>query len=279
MLKVIGQKNNIGKVATWEKIPNFIICEGERGSGRKTLLRHIAEQFGADSIVVGNKVDDIRDIILDANSLFNERIYVLEGDDMSPGAKNSLLKITEEPPKRCHLALLVSSTQQTLPTLVSRAHVMTTAPYTVEERIEYLKSRIELKDERHYVDYANMVSNLGEFEPLLAHGISDVYQKVNDLYESIDIASESNALNIANWLKLKATGNDDAMEPLMFFKALSNIGSIMTVREAEVMSWDEAYYHNRLLMSISKCIRKLQMKSTSKEITVNSWIREVKSIE
>lgn len=279
MVTLIGQQANKERINKWPTLPNFMIFEGEKGSGRKTLIRYIAETFDADSILVSNKVDDIRDIIQDTSTLFKERIYILDGDTMSIGAKNSLLKITEEPPNKCHIALLVSSTEKTLPTLVSRANVITMLPYSLEEKSNYLESKVAMEDERMYLEYARMASNLGEFEPMIDFGIQYIYEKVWALYDSIWIVSESNALNISSWMKLKKNDDEDKMEPLMFFKALYNIGSWITIKDSKDMTWGEVHNHNRFLLETSKCIRRLQNRSASIEITVNKWIRQVTSIE
>lgn len=277
MVEVVGQVDNRKRIDAWKKLPNFMIIEGEQGSGRKTLIRYIAEQFGADSILIGNKVSEIREVVEDNSALFNDRIYIIEGDTMSNGAKSSLLKITEEPPNRCHIALIVTSTQRALPTLTSRATVLSLWPYSLEDKITYLRSKISLTDERLYADYARMVSTLGEFQPLLDFGIEDVYTKVWSLYDSIWEVSDSNALNISSWMKLKKNDTDDKMDALMFLKALYNIGSWITVKESKDMSWEESHRHYNLLTQISKAVNLLKSTSASTEIIVNKWIRSVKS--
>lgn len=278
MVNLIGQRSIKEKISRWPSLPNFMIFEGEKGSGRKTLIRYISELFEANSIVVDNKVDNIREIIEDASSLFNERIYILDGNDMSIGAKNSLLKITEEPERRCHIALLVSSTEKSLPTLVSRANVITMLPYTEEDKIAYLDAKLALDDGRIYSDYARLASNLGEIDKLLEFGIPYVYDRAWGVYNSIWDVTPSNALNITNWMKTKKNDDEDKMEPLMFMKALYNLGGWITLRDANEMTWDEAFLHNRFLLETSKCIQSLQNKSASTEITLNRWLRKVKTL-
>ena len=96
---MIGQERNKEQIEAWkdmDNLPRTLMITGARGSGKRTLARYIAEQFGFDVRWIGNKVNDVRDMIADCRSLSKPTMFVFVGaDDMSLSAKNSLLKVTE----------------------------------------------------------------------------------------------------------------------------------------------------------------------------------------
>lgn len=277
---MIGQTTVKSTVRKWKALPRFMIIEGENGSGRKTLVRFISEKFESDSIVVGTGVDDIRNIIEDARSIFRPRIYVIDGNSLSMSALNSLLKIAEEPPSNCHIAMLVDSINNALPTLASRAKVLTMMPYSTNEKLEFLKKskRPELKevDDRVLVDYCCMASNLAMLEQILDSGAEDLFQKVSTFYELIWEASESNSLKVTNWLRFKEA-ETDKIEPILFFKCLLNWSSIIISRRGKEMSFEEVQDHDKLVRAASTCLKNIQRKGSNARVYVNEFIRKVKS--
>lgn len=115
-------------------IPRFIIISGEKNSGRFTLANVIAEQTNAIVYVSEIGIDAIRDVIKTAYSVKQSTVYIFRDcDDMSLAAKNSLLKVVEEPPNNARFIMTVKDTANVLPTIISRATVMHMAPYTEDE--------------------------------------------------------------------------------------------------------------------------------------------------
>lgn len=279
---MIGQELVKSTISKWKQLPKYIIVEGEIGSGRKTLIRYIASKFDADSIVVGTSVDDIRSIIQDAQTIFKARIYVIDGNNLSMSALNSLLKIAEEPPLNCHIAMTVDSINNALPTLASRAKVLTMLPYTNEEKMLFVKSYKKVDtsgiDERAIVDYCNLASNLQMLEDILEYGAEELFEKVSTFYDLIWEASASNSLKVTNWLKFKET-DEGKIEPKLFLNCLLNWSTVVIRKHYIEMSFEELEAHDLLVREASRCLRKVSKKGSNARVCVNEFIRRVKQVE
>lgn len=81
----------------------------------------VNERFLSRGRKNGASIDEIRAIQDWFSSGSDEKFAVIENiEDASDGAKNSLLKVLEEPDEHCHIILLSSSGSRMLPTLLSR---------------------------------------------------------------------------------------------------------------------------------------------------------------
>ena len=135
---LIGQKHNREIIDTWfEKntFPNFILIIGEKGSGKKTLRNYILSKMDIQIVnVTDNSISSIRDAIDLAINLNTEAIITFTDiDSMTVGAKNAMLKITEEPPKGIKFILTAESEFNIPSTLISRSVVLKMQPYTLDE--------------------------------------------------------------------------------------------------------------------------------------------------
>lgn len=279
---MIGQEKLKCDIANWPALPRFLIVEGAKGSGRKTLIRYIADKWNADSVLVESSVESVRNIIVDAQSLFKKRIYVLDSSNMSSSALNALLKITEEPPSNCHIAMICDSTAKVLPTLISRSRTMSMLPYSMQEKLEYIEqSRFdELKklDTRVLTDYCHLASNLSDLQTILASGAEELFEKVETFYDLIWEASASNALKVTSWLKFKES-DTDKIDPILFLNCLLNWSTVIVIRRGTEMDFEEARAHDYLVREASKCLTSIKRKGANARIYVNQFIRKVKSFE
>jgi DNA polymerase-3 subunit delta' len=154
--KVIGQKrikDTFSRLLLKDKLGHAYILSGPVGIGKKTLARELAQAMLCDNSVskpcYGCKscnmfydnshpeftvistekskigVDSIRDAlrILHIKPLYSERKVILieDGDRMTPGAQNALLKSIEEPPPYMCIIITVSNYEKLLSTIKSRA--------------------------------------------------------------------------------------------------------------------------------------------------------------
>lgn len=279
---MIGQEIVKSAISKWKQLPKFIIIEGEVGSGRKTLVRYISSKFDADSIVVGTGVEDVRNIIEDAKSIFKARIYVIDGNKLSMSALNSLLKIAEEPPHNCHIAMTVDSINNALPTLASRAKILTMLPYTNEEKMKFVKSYKKVDtsgiDDRAIVDYCNLASNLQMLEEILTYGAEELFEKVTTFYDLIWEASASNSLKVTNWLKFKET-DEGKIEPKLFLNCLLNWSTVVIRKHYIEMTFEELQAHDLLVREASRCLRKISKSGANARVCVNDFIRRIKQVE
>ena len=136
---MIGQKRIIDKINRWQEIPRFIILNGVKGCGKKTLAKYIADKFNMQLIIIGTKVDEIRDMIKLAIESDVDIIFLIDnGNKLSINAENSLLKVTEEAPNNSHIILAVENKDLLLPTIISRGEVITLQNYVLDDFNAYL---------------------------------------------------------------------------------------------------------------------------------------------
>ncbi|RKV76217.1 MAG: hypothetical protein D8H99_54030 [Streptococcus sp.] len=279
---MIGQEKLKCDIASWPALPRFLIVEGAKGSGRKTLIRYIADKWNADSIVVDSSVESVRNIIEDAQSLFKRRIYVLDSSNMSSSALNALLKITEEPPSNCFIAMICDSTAKVLPTLISRSRTLSMLPYSTQEKLEYIEQsrfdEVKKLDTCVLTDYCHLASNLSELQTILASGAEELFEKVETFYDSIWEASASNALKVTSWLKFKES-ETDKIDPKLFLNCLLNWSTVIVMRRGIEMTFEEARAHDYLVREASKCLSSIKRKGANARIYINRFIRKVKSFE
>ena len=134
---MIGQNKNKELLMNWrmnKSVPRFIIIEGDVGSGRLTLAKVIIRIINATGVIAGNSISNIREIIENAYTVSNTTCYIFRDcDDMSVAAKNSLLKVVEEPPNKAYFIMTVKNIDDMLGTIRSRATCIKMEPYTREE--------------------------------------------------------------------------------------------------------------------------------------------------
>ncbi len=169
----VGNQRIASRVAAFAngKLPHAIMLEGDRGTGRHTLARHIASIAvcseadapcgrcrGCHLASVGShpdiitispdgkqlKVDAIRSLRQNAflkPTLCDRKVYIIElADTMNNSAQNAFLKVLEEPPAGVVFILLVASADSMLETVRSRCITLSLTPPSREEAAEYIAS-------------------------------------------------------------------------------------------------------------------------------------------
>ena len=137
---MIGQERIKEKFNRFKELPRFIIFNGIKGCGKKTLAKELASSKNMELVIIGTKIDDIRGMINIANEYDTELLFFIDdGNKLSLGALNTLLKITEEAPNNTHIILSVENKDLLLPTIISRGEVFNFQNYTLEQHKQYIK--------------------------------------------------------------------------------------------------------------------------------------------
>lgn len=160
-------------------IPHALLIEGDGGTGRETLARHIAAAAVCsdnsapcgscrnckltaggnhpDIIFVSPEADkknisvgQVRDIRGDAfvkSHMGGKKVIIINpAERMNDQAQNALLKVLEEPPKNVIFILITENASMMLSTVISRCVLLSLTVPEFEESTAYLKSTTDFDD-------------------------------------------------------------------------------------------------------------------------------------
>lgn len=134
-MQLIGQKNNLELIDKWQILPNFIIIQGDKHTGKTNLVLYLCQKFGLTYVPVKKSVKEVRGLISVMKKNSNILYHFKDFDDATLQAKNALLKVTEEPVPGNYI--VITGGPQ-LKTLESRARRILMEPYTKEEIKQYM---------------------------------------------------------------------------------------------------------------------------------------------
>lgn len=221
---MIGQTELLHKIDTLadRNFPHFVILTGGRGCGKRTVSKYIAKKINANYIPCGIKADDVRKVIDLCYSQIKPTLYVFpDCEGMSVAAKNSLLKVTEEPPQRSYFIMTAESSGSILPTLLSRGTSLSLDPYTQKElQIYTLKKHPEATDKQ--LEMINTVcSTTGEIDTLFKFNIDEFYENAEIVATKIHVPTTGNIFKISKLISLKE--GDDGYDPVLFFRLVASL--------------------------------------------------------
>jgi DNA polymerase III delta prime subunit len=248
-----------------KSLARFIILVGERGSGRKTLAKEIARLTDAEYVVVDKGVEAIRQVIEQCYTVATDVLYVLDGDNMSPSAKSSLLKVTEEPPNRARFVLTVSDIGQTLNTLTSRARVFRMDLYT-DADIAYFAGTEDVR-------YANFCTNKFEVDFLKNYGMDDFSNFIQLVVDNVAEVSSSNAFKIEEKIALK--GEEDKIDMKIFLQAF-RVVCYQRVQDSQDY-WEKLKFL-QWIETTSAILSELRVSTVNKPMLFDKWIFNVREV-
>ena len=258
---MIGQKRlllNIDKLIADDTFPRFSIIQGESGSERNLMAQYVADKMQAVCVnALDCKVETIRDIIVNSYKVNALTVYnIQDADNMSLQAKNALLKVTEEPPNKSFFIMTLDSELNTLTTLRSRAYVFDMQLYSSDELESYCRSEYDC-----FYDLFYAIANTpGDVDLLISYDVNKFYAFMEKVVDNIATASGSNALKIAQSVKLKADG--DGYDLKMFWRMFHLI-----------CNQRHFYIGQRIT---SKYLAQLRIKSINKAMLFDSWLFEIR---
>lgn len=230
-IELVGQFKCIEKINAWknrQSFPHFLLVVGDVGSGRKTLSYLFAQELdGRVSTVPDVSVASIRKLVNIAYDIDSTMVYLIpNADGMSLAAKNSLLKLTEEPPENAYIILTLESLENTLPTLVSRSQHLIIDPYT-EEQLSHLTA------DKRISRIATTPGMVNTLEELSSADIDDMTSTCDKLLNYIDKVSVANALKSAQKIRFKES--DKAVMDIPLFIATMNYVAISKLDQPELV--------------------------------------------
>lgn len=268
---MIGQerlKENLENLITNNKLSRFIILVGNEGSGKRLICKYISNKLLTNYYELPDiKVDSVRNMITDAYKVLTPTLYVIpNADSMSEAAKNSLLKITEEPPRNCYFVLTLSDLSNTLATIKSRGTVFYMDEYSPVELIAYASTKTSLSKEESNIIGSICTTPL-EVDMLIHYNILDFYNYVGLVINNIAEVSGSNAFKIGSKIDFKQ--DTDKYSIKLFWKAFVQICLDKCVSE------DRLKYLNGIVITL-KYLKDLKITGINKESTFDLWILDIR---
>lgn len=135
-MQLIGQESNLDIISKWQTLPQFIIITGDKHTGKTHLTLYLCQQYNLQYVLMKNGINDIRKLLDVMKPNSNTLYHFKNFDSASIRAKNSLLKITEEPLPGNYIVITGGSQ---LKTLESRGRKLIMAPYSKDLMISYLQ--------------------------------------------------------------------------------------------------------------------------------------------
>lgn len=184
-MQLIGQKNNIDIINKWDNLPNFIIIQGDRYTGKTHLAKYICDKFNINYVQMKNGINDIRGLLDIMSVGANVAYHFKDFDKASVQAKNALLKVAEETPKGN--TIIITGNHQ-IPTLESRARKIVMSAYTKEEMLTFI-SKYYTADKvfDYYRAGFNTPSKVLKYKEY--DGIDDLLNYVYNLFNDLPVLS------------------------------------------------------------------------------------------
>lgn len=265
---LIGQSRLKSEIAMFGyRFPRFSIIYGN--IGKRTVAKYIADQLKLKFVECGIGIDDVRDVLDTVYRVSDPILYVFpNADKMSAGAKNALLKITEEPPLNAYFVLTVNRLENILPTLISRATVLKLDGYSVDELKEYVAyENIMIADELASKFY-ELCENPRDALALSDKGSADICTFARDMVNNVVMAKDGTMFKYTKRLKLKETS--DGYDPILVFKYIKKL-CYNKVMQGSDRKYLLAY------QTTDSCLRDLET-TYNKVATVDSWIFNIREI-
>lgn len=262
---MIGQKDLIEKISFGisQKVhPRFSIIVGENGSEKNEIGYLISKELDANYVCIEDvKVDTIRNMIAESYKVKTTTLYnIINADAMSVQARNSLLKVTEEPPNKAYFVMVLEDENNTLPTIKSRGMVFKLKPYTAEELLQYSRTEYNYSDEICDI-VLKLCETPGDIDILHDYSPKDFYSFVEKVVDNIATTSGSNSFKIASSIALK----DDDSEKYnlkLFWRAFCNV------------CLDKKYLFGILVTS--RYMSQLRVRTINKSMLFDKWILDIR---
>lgn len=284
---MIGQKKVLRQVDNLiEKgFPRFVIITGQKGQGKTELANYImhklddyykdelADNGGIYMVEIEPKIDAIREMIQMAYKQTEPIIYLIQNaDKMSVGAKNSLLKVIEEPPQQAYFIMELQQIENTLETIKSRCQEIKIEQYTEEELIKFLPENISEEDK---VIINDIASNKYQVDLLLKYNPKEFYNYVDKVVNNIYRVQSANSFKIAEKIDLKDDGNGYDLR--LFFITFR----VICFEKAQLLLdiEDEKENFNSYIQSCNitaNYMNKLNINGINKQSLVDMWILDVR---
>lgn len=288
---MIGQKKLLKEIDILIKngFPRFIIITGAKGQGKTELAKYImhkldnyykdelADKGGCYMIEVGTKIDEIREMIQMSYKQTEPIIYVIQdADKMSMGAKNSLLKVIEEPPNNAYFILELEQIENTLATIKSRCQELKMEDYDfdeIDEMIYKINPNATKLDECIIEEVA---FNYYEIQLLFGYGVEEFYNYVQKVFSHIYRVQSANSFKLAEKLALK--NEEDKYDVVLFLRTFRILCMDELMDHIDMGDDTDFECYSKSISETSKILNQLSITGINKASLIDIWILNIRRI-
>ena len=217
MSQPIGQTRLLNILNNYSALtlPKTLLFIGDRGCGKKTFAKYLANKFQFDFVEIEESVkdEDIQDFMHSTIST----IYLISLDNFTEKQQQAFLKITEEPYKSVYFILTTSAEATVLPTILNRCIKYHFDPYTLEELRE-ITGGTNINSAA-----VEIFKTPGKLMNLTDASFKAILDLADKLVKNIHLANYANTLSISTKINYKDLYNKvdfnlffDAVEYLAF---------------------------------------------------------------
>lgn len=194
-MKIIGQEKILKKIDSYSlsTLPHNICLFGQEGSGRHTLVKYMSDKFCVPVVTVTKDVE--YEDIVDYQRSVNNKIYLVNLNEMNEKAQNKLLKFIEEPSSHVYVVLIARSEIGVIDTILNRCMKFKLDKYSKDE----LKQIRRFEDDRLY----EVCQTPGQLSNTDTKNFNELLKLCETIVTKIDKAPYSNTLSIAQKINYK----------------------------------------------------------------------------
>mgnify|MGYP002521567907 CR=1 FL=1 len=257
-----------------DDFPRFSIIAGEKGSGKKELVKYIAQKLGNVQIYPADiKVESVRKVISDAYTISGIPVlYVFyDADRMSVSAKNALLKLTEEPPNNAYIIMTLTDLDSTLDTIRSRASIYMMTPYTYSELMQYTVENYPQADLKMLLSVCTNPGEINELIGLCKGNVQEFFDYVNLVLDNLASVSIANAFKSVGRIALKDT-DTDKFDLKIFWQGIISVIMLRITTDSKV-DLDELHKWGGVVEFTQECLSTLaKVPAINKATMLDVWI-------
>lgn len=269
-MQIVGQKHLRDILLDLKDLPRLLLLVGDRGSGKTELTKLLAQHYNMEFISIGNKIDDVRQLIESSVAVSKPTLFSIgDGDSMTIPAMNAMLKITEEPPKNVYIVIEATNQVNILNTIQSRATTVYIDPYKqIELEQIYEDNKLNSNYKKQLLLCCKTPGQIIEF----GNKFDEVYDYAFKVYSNILGVSTGNAFKICN--KINLGKDEDKIDLELFFQCFLQI-----VREAiMICDIDDLQKLSTMIRVTCEAVDDLHIKSTNKKTVFDIWVLDIRRL-
>jgi hypothetical protein len=260
---LIGQNKLIEKLNNYslDTLPKSILFLGPTGSGRKTIIKNLADRLNLEVVYVSEKVDAEK--IIEYQQSITKKLYVIDLNEFTEKQQNQFLKLIEEPGLNVYIALIAESEIGILDTILNRCIKYRLEPYTKDQLQE-----LEWQTNYPITELVYAVAKTpGAIINLDTNKLDELYSLCMNIVNKLIYASVANTASIS--AKINYKEEYDKYDFKMFFNMLQHCAYEKYLEAQSEIAL-------KVYLFTSNYIKDLQIKSLNKENFVINFLLELK---